>query len=53
MSTKLALPGGPKTVTRDSPDTFRWPRTRTNYGIGNERMPGRLSEPLSGFDVSQ
>jgi len=53
MSTKLALLGGPKAVTKDSPGTFRWPKTRINYGIGDERMPGRLGEPLSGFDVSQ
>ena len=25
MAVKLALLGGPKTVTRESPDTFRWP----------------------------
>jgi hypothetical protein len=30
MSTQLALLGGPKPVTKDSPDAFRWPKTRTN-----------------------
>jgi hypothetical protein len=30
MSTQLALLGGSKTVTKDSPDAFRWPKTRTN-----------------------